>query len=133
MIKTLATCCSKGFVKCFLKVPSTGCCLYCSCHESKGNFKKTFYKTFRTSCRPRQYFKAAASKADGFCCATCDLKSTKTLEQNSHPVYFKRICRTQQCHAMILFLPWCWSRVPCRGRRGMPCTRQSGPQSGGCF
>ena len=43
----------KVHVKCFLRVPqAVG--LYCSCHaaqSSKGNFQKTYYKTFRTSCR----------------------------------------------------------------------------------
>ena len=52
-----AATCSKGFVNSFLRVPqAVG--LYCSCHAaqaSKGNFKKTYYKTFRASGRPTQY------------------------------------------------------------------------------
>ena len=49
--------CEKSFVKCFLRVPqAVG--LYCSCHADqgrKGNFQKTFYKTFFTIWRPRLY------------------------------------------------------------------------------
>ena len=52
-----AATCSKGFVHFFLRVPqAVG--LYCSCHAaqaSKGNFYKTFYKTFEASGRPIQY------------------------------------------------------------------------------
>ena len=44
----------RGFVRCFLRVPqAVG--LYCSCHAApanKGNFHKTYYKTFGTSGRP---------------------------------------------------------------------------------
>ena len=47
---------SEGFVYFFLRVPqAVG--LNCSCHDaqaSKGNFNKTYYKTFGTSGRPTQ-------------------------------------------------------------------------------
>ena len=47
----------RSFFKCFLRVPqAVG--LYCSCHaalSSKGNFQKTYYKTFGTSGRPTWY------------------------------------------------------------------------------
>ena len=54
-VQSGAGACSGGFVTCFLRV-SQAVGLYCSCHaaqESKGNFQKTYYKTFGTSCRPR--------------------------------------------------------------------------------
>ena len=47
---------SEGFVNYFLRV-ARAVGLYCSCHvaqASKGNFQKTYYKTFRTSGRPTQ-------------------------------------------------------------------------------
>ena len=57
LLQSGAETCSVGFVKCFLRVPqAVG--LYCSCHAAqaiKGNFQKTYCKTFRTSYRPRLY------------------------------------------------------------------------------
>ena len=47
----------KGFVTCFLRVPRA-VELTCSCHAapaSRGNFQKTCYKTFYSTCRPRLY------------------------------------------------------------------------------
>ena len=47
----------QGFVTYFLRVPQT-VGLNCSCHAaqaSKGNFQKTCYKTFYTTCLPRLY------------------------------------------------------------------------------
>ena len=50
-VQSGAATCSEGFVKCFLKfTQAVG--LYCSCNAaqaSKGNFQKTFYKTFSTT------------------------------------------------------------------------------------
>ena len=43
-----------GCVICFLRIPQA-IGLYCSCHaalSSKGNYQKTYYKTFGTSGRP---------------------------------------------------------------------------------
>ena len=46
-----------GCVICFLRIPQA-IGLYCSCHaalSSKGNYQKTYYKTFGTSGRPTWY------------------------------------------------------------------------------
>ena len=50
-IQSGAAALSKGFVKCFLRVPQVVGCTA----AAMGNFQKTYYKTFGTSCRPRLY------------------------------------------------------------------------------
>ena len=57
VVQSGAAGCGKGFATCFLRVPQAAG-LNCSCHAaqaSKGNFQKTYYKTFYTTCRPRLY------------------------------------------------------------------------------
>ena len=58
----------KLFRKCFVKSIRKAVGLYCSCHAAqgnKGNFQKTYYKTFGESCRPRMY-------------ASCNITLTET-------------------------------------------------------
>ena len=55
LLQSGAAGCVKGFVTCFLGVPkAVGLnCSYHAAQVSKGNFQKTCYKTFYTTCRPR--------------------------------------------------------------------------------
>ena len=52
-VQSGASTCSEGFVTSFLRLPPGRCY---AAQASKGNFQKTYYKTFGTSCRLKLYF-----------------------------------------------------------------------------